>query len=296
MKLSEINIRDPYILPAEGKYYMYGTRSETTWGSGDGFDCYVSEDLNNWEGPKEIFHRPEGFFANREYWAPECVYRNGRYYLVATLGGDAVPFKGIYALRSKTPDGPFEVYGSRLVPPDWDCLDGTVYEEDGIPYLVFSHSFGDPYQCSGEMAAIALKEDLSGPEGEPFRLFSASEAPWNTLFPYAKEEFSLDYPIYFTDGPCLRKMPDGILYMTWSSWSSQGYAVGVAISENGTLRGPWKQLETPLFPENGGHGMFFTDHQGNTFFTLHYPNDKYKEHPVFYPVELKDGQVRLVTG
>ena len=296
MKLDEINIRDPYILPAEGRYYMYGTRSASAWARGDGFDCYVSGDLAEWEGPKEIFRRPEGFFADREFWAPECVYRNGWYYLVATLGGDAVPFKGIYALRSKRPDGPFEPFGSRLVPSGWDCLDGTVYEEGGTAYLVFSHSFGDPSRCSGDMAAVALKDDFSGMEGEPFLLFHASEAAWNTLFPYAKEEFGLDYPVYFTDGPCLKKMPDGILYMTWSSWSRQGYAVGVAVSENGALRGPWKQVETALFPENGGHGMFFTDFQGNTFFTLHYPNDKFKEHPVLYPVELKDGRVRLVTG
>ena len=52
MKLNDINIRDPYIIKAEGKYYMYGTRSATTWSYGDGFDCYISEDLENWEGQK----------------------------------------------------------------------------------------------------------------------------------------------------------------------------------------------------------------------------------------------------
>ena len=62
MKLNDINIRDPYIIKAERKYYMYGTRSADL-GLGDGFDCYISEDLKDWEGPKEIFHRPEGFFC-----------------------------------------------------------------------------------------------------------------------------------------------------------------------------------------------------------------------------------------
>lgn len=45
MKKNEIIIRDPYILLHEGKYYMYGTRSLTTWSKADGFDCYVSDDL-----------------------------------------------------------------------------------------------------------------------------------------------------------------------------------------------------------------------------------------------------------
>ena len=70
MKTNEVNIRDPFILVHEGKYYLYGTRSATCWGSADGFDCYISSDLENWEGPIEIFHRPEGFFADREYRAP----------------------------------------------------------------------------------------------------------------------------------------------------------------------------------------------------------------------------------
>lgn len=38
-------------------YYLYGTRSETTWIKADRFDCYYSKDLENWERPFEIFHR-----------------------------------------------------------------------------------------------------------------------------------------------------------------------------------------------------------------------------------------------
>lgn len=87
MKTTQINIRDPYILVHEGKYYLYGTRSATCWGPADGFDCYVSEDKENWDGPIEIFHRPEGFFADQNYWAPECIYYEEAFYLITTLGG-----------------------------------------------------------------------------------------------------------------------------------------------------------------------------------------------------------------
>ena len=31
MKCSEINIRDPFVLVYEGKYYMYGTVGADTW-------------------------------------------------------------------------------------------------------------------------------------------------------------------------------------------------------------------------------------------------------------------------
>jgi hypothetical protein len=60
LKTNEVKIRDPFVLPYDGKYYLYGTRSATTWGPADGFDCYVSENLSDWEGPIEIFKRPDG--------------------------------------------------------------------------------------------------------------------------------------------------------------------------------------------------------------------------------------------
>ena len=289
MKTNEINIRDPYILLHDSKYYLYGTRSESCWGEADGFDCYVSEDRENWDGPFEVFHRPEGFWADRAYWAPECVFHDGAFYLITTLGSQDRK-KGIYALRSESPTGPFIPWGERLTPPDWSCIDGTVYWEEGQPYLVFSHSFEDDPR--GDMCIAALKSDLSAPAGEVRTLFSAAEAPWARTVPFAKAEFGIDGDVYFTDGPCVKKLPDGRLIMTWSSWSEHAYAVGVAESESGLAAGPWRQRATPLYPANGGHGMLFEDKDGSLWFTLHTPNDKYMERPVFCRVET-EGDLRL---
>ena len=282
MKTNEINIRDPYVLLHEDRYYLYGTRSESCWGEAEGFDCYVSADRENWEGPVEVFHRPEGFWADRAYWAPECVYYRDAFFLITTLGA-ADRKKGIYVLRSDSPLGPFVPFGARLSPEDWSCIDGTLYLEEGKPWLIFSHSFED--DPKGDMCLLPLKEDISGPAGEPVTLFSAAEAPWARPVPFAKAEFGMDGDVYFTDGPCVKKLPGGELIMTWSSWSEQAYAVGVAMSENGRVRGPWRQLGTPLYPANGGHGMIFTEKDGSLCFTLHTPNDKYLERPAFYQVE-----------
>ena len=282
MKTNEINIRDPYVLLHEDRYYLYGTRSESCWGEADGFDCYVSADRENWEGPVEIFHRPEGFWADRAYWAPECVCYRDAFFLITTLGA-ADRKKGVYVLRSDSPLGPFAPYGVCLTPEDWSCIDGTLFFEEGQPWLIFSHSFED--DPKGDMCLLPLKEDLSAAVGEPVTLFSAAEAPWARPVPFAKAEFGMDGDVYFTDGPCVKKLHDGELIMTWSSWSEQAYAVGVAMSENGRVRGPWRQLGTPLYPANGGHGMIFTEKDGSLCFTLHTPNDKYLERPAFYQVE-----------
>ncbi len=290
MKRKDINIRDPYVLVHDGKYYLYGTRSDTCWTEADGFDCYVGESLEEFEGPIEIFHRPEGFFATKEYWAPECYFHQGMFYLVTTFGAEDRK-KGIYVLRSSSPTGPFLPYGDRLTPEDWNCIDGTVFFEDGVPYLIFSRSFEDRVP-DGEYRILRLAPDLSKAAGEAELLFAARQAPWARPVPFAKEEFGIDGEVYFSDGPHVVAL-EGRLYMAFSSWSIHGYAVGIASAESGRIRGPWELKEEPLFPENGGHGMFFRDLSGELIFTLHYPNDKYAERPVFYRVAEADGSLRL---
>ena len=37
MTFQDINIRDPFILPVDGKYYKYGTRGSTNFGYAIGF-------------------------------------------------------------------------------------------------------------------------------------------------------------------------------------------------------------------------------------------------------------------
>ena len=106
MKTTDINIRDPYVLLHDGHYYLYGTRSATCWGPAEGFDCYTSDDLENWDGRFEIFKRSDDFFATQNFWAPECYAYNGSFYLVTTLGNESIK-KGIYVLKSDSPKGSF---------------------------------------------------------------------------------------------------------------------------------------------------------------------------------------------
>ena len=293
MKRCEICIRDPFVLVHDNIYYLYGTRSESCWGEMDGFDCYVSRDLEEFDGPYEIFHRPEGFFAGNSYWAPECYFYQGAFYLVTTLGA-ADRKKGIYILRSDRPEGPFAPFSGRITPEDWTCIDGTLFFEDGDPWLVFSRSFEDGESAArGEFRAMRLTPDLREAASDPILLFCAADTAWAKPFPYAREEFGMDGDVYFSDGPCLLRMEDGKLYMILSSWSVNGYGIGAAVSVSGTVSGPWRQQEAPLFAENGGHGMLFRDLSGRTVLTLHSPNDRYSERPAFWTVKTENGRIAL---
>ncbi|MET3557481.1 beta-xylosidase [Streptococcus rupicaprae] len=290
MKRSDITIRDPYILVHNGIYYLYGTRSETTWSDASGFDCYTSVDLINWEGPIEIFNRDEDFFATQNFWAPEVYVYNGKFYLLTTLGAPD-RHKGIYLLEADNPTGPFSLISERLTPKNWAAIDGTLYVEKGTPYLIFSHSFET--SPDGDMCLLPLSNDLTKPLGTPTKLFSAADANWAKPVPFAKSEFGLDGDVYLTDGPSIFKDDDGELFMLWSSWGTKGYAVGLAKSASGIIKGPWIQLDTPLFPENGGHAMVFTGIDHVKRIAYHFPNDRYQEMPQFAQLVKINGDYHL---
>ena len=80
--------------------------------------------------------------------------------------------------------------------------------------------------------------------------------------------------------------------MLWSSFGERGYAVGVARSANGTVRGPWTQDRQPLY-EGGGHCMTFQSLEGRPMLVLHGPNDSPKERAKFFEVHEEQNAIRL---
>ena len=285
MKRTDINIRDPFVLVHDGAYYLYGTRGKTCWGLADGFDVYVSRDLEDWEGPHVCFHNDGTFWADRNYWAPE-VYRYGdAFYMFASFKHPDVK-RGTAILKAESPLGPFHPHSDGCVTPrDWECLDGTLYvSKAGTPYMVFCHEWvqaGD-----GEVCAIPLTQDLSAPAGEAFLLFHASDAPWCKVMHHSSGVSGC-----VTDGPFLWRTADGTLLCLWASFSEGGYTEGVAVSDNGEIDGPFTQVD-PLFMDDGGHGMVFRALDGQLYLTLHSPNAHLEERPFFHPIE--DTGSRLV--
>ena len=289
MKREEIKIRDPFILPYEGKYYMYGSRvgepcAISPWGAQTGFDVYVSTDLENWSEPKSVFEILESFWATKDAWAPEVHIYNGKFYMFASFYAEG-KMRATQALVADNPEGPFHVLGEPLTPTDWMCLDGTLYVEDGQPYLVFSHEWLQV--DDGEIAFVPLKEDLSGAAGEPEVLFTASESGWAT-----NASPSDDKIVYVTDGPWLVK-EDDLLTMFWSSFCNGSYAVGSAVSTTGKLKGPWKHSKNLLFSKDGGHGMMFETFEKERMFTLHQPNSTPLERAHFFRIERVEDEYRL---
>ena len=171
MKLNEIHMRDPFILPYEGVYYLYGTRSFHN----TGFNVHTSTDLENWSEAHSVFEAQPGFWGTHDFWAPEVHVYKDKFYMFASFIAPGVN-RGTAILVADSPMGPFRPHSDGAVTPrDWMCLDGTFHlDEDGQPWMVFCHEWvqiGD-----GTVCAIKLSEDLHHAISEPIKLWKASAA------------------------------------------------------------------------------------------------------------------------
>lgn len=279
----EIRIRDPFIYAdsSSGLYYMYAQIDNRLSGKGGpdrpkGVEVYISADLQNWESPKPVLLLPDDFWAKEMVWAPEMHEYNGKFYLFVTLTSadlhdhlvrpegvkDWPPFhkRGTHIFHSDSPSGPFQSFDDKPhTPEDWMALDGTLYVEDEIPYMIFCREWVEV--VDGTMESVKLAQDLSRPIGNPRTLFHASEAEW-----------SIHEPQKVTDGCYMYKTKEEKLLMIWSSFGEKGYAIGIAESQSGQLKGPWVQQKDLLFEQDGGHGMIFKTFDDRLMLVFHQPN------------------------
>jgi beta-xylosidase len=290
--LKDIRLRDVCVLPQNGTYYMVGP------GRGAAVVQYTSKDLLTWEGPKEIYRAPAKLWGDtviNAVWAPELHAYKGKYYLFLTFSTNHLMaeqwlnwrprvVRASQILVSDSPTGPFKEFAHHgTTPPGLITLDGTLWEEDGKPYMIYSHEW---IQISnGAMECLPLKADLSEAAGPPTLLFRANKAPWSVA--------SEAEGCYVTDGPYLYTSKSGKLFMIWSSFGKGGYTVGLAVSASGKVAGPWTQQATPLFENDGGHGMLFKTFDGKLLMALHTPNDRNAQ-PHFYQMEDTGETLRIV--
>ena len=270
MNLKDINIRDPFVLFEDGKYYMYGTRAKDFGHLTGGFDVYVSDDLADWSDPVQCFDS-EKFGLNRSVnWAPEVHKFGEAYYMFASFTKEN-GLRGTYALKAESPLGPFVPHSKgALTPLAWECIDGTLYvDRQGSPYLVFCHEHTQV--IDGTVCFIRLSDDLSESIGEPIMLFRGS-SPY-----YVGEKPKGEH--YITDGPFMYRTTGGELLMVWSTFIDHKYAQCIARSDNGEIDGEFIHLP-PMITNDGGHGMIFNGKEG-LMLTFHTPNQTNYERPTF---------------
>lgn len=281
MKASDFTIRDPFILPWEGTYYLYASDYVHN------FMVYTSTDLENWTKPVKVTHLPSDFWGTKDFWAPEVHFFNGSFYLFASMYSDTRN-RGTHIFRSDSPMGPFlPVSDSPATPEQWMCLDGTLHVEDGQPYMVFCHEWLQVE--NGTVCYVPMSNDLTHAIGEPKVMFAAADYDFVRRCPAVG---SFPGGGFVTDGPYLHRCKTGELLMIWSSFGEKGYLQSVLRSDNGTLSGRWI-AQNLLFETDGGHGMLFTDFQGQLRLALHHPNSGPERLTLFFVREQK-GSLSIV--
>lgn len=311
VKTSDFRVRDPYVVPCpeDGLYHLFVSDE---WSGGVGVSVRTSSDLKTWSEPKKVLAIPDSWNII-DTWAPEVHRFDGKWYVFVTLGRerrDLPAMKllstdpdflrrygpesfakrrrlGTYVFRSNELDGPYEpVADESLTPVERMALDGTLWVEDGKPYMVFSWDW--PQLGIGECAVAPLKRDLSAFEAEPKTLFRASDIATNAWkanvdgpFLYRSEKSGKLFAIWSTTGlgsdfergrPVFDGMKDG------------AYRVILCESSSGRLAGPWGDHRV-IFSQNGGHGMFFKSFDGRLVLAIHQPEKWFFEHAAFFSVE-----------
>lgn len=294
--LSQTRLRDPFIWPdrATGTYYLITSLLQAPGAGRHGVSALTSTDLKTWKGPFPLFQIKPDFWAQGSVWAPEMHRYKNRYYLFATMNSpQKLPdepwpnwpektHRGTQVLVADSPLGPFEPFRNRAhVDPNLMTLDGTLWVEDGVPYMVYCHEWVQTKD--GTIDMVRLTDDLARVVGNPTTLFKASDAPWT---PPKKDR-------YVTDGPCLYQTKTGRLLMIWSSFTAAGYTTGIAISQSGKVHGPWSHQSEPLFRNDGGHGCLFRTFNGTLMLTLHSPNRGSQERALLFELEDTGATIRI---
>ena len=292
-KAGEIRIRDPFVLVHDGCYYLYGTIGEPK-----ARELYVhkSRDLEHWEEPTVIYTLSDDSWAEGQLWAPEVHEYRGKFYLFLSIKGKN-GLRGTEISSADTPVGPFIPLTSKPATPEGkSCIDGTLYVEDGHPYMIYSHDWPDCY-CEeegayiGEICAVELSEDLTHAVGEPFMLFSSKDAPLSGNNPHRCKYGDKDIVRYGSDGPFVTKLSDGRPFLLWSPMPGGNYVVLGAVADH--IRAPWQHIDTEVFADNGGHPMVFTDLVGQKQMAIHWPEVYWKENLRCLLLTEKNGHLSL---
>lgn len=265
---------DPYVLYANGVYYMYGTSSA------DGFKAYKSVDMVNWQPLGQVYTADKDkSFGIGAFWAPEVYHVKDKYYMFYSAQWRNNPTNELENFKigiavADNPAGPFKDFSDRPVfDPGYPIIDADVFfDTDGRVYMYYSRCC---YKHAVESDAanfakqkgwydkveeswvygVELKPDFSGVIGEPVLLLRPpvsakdKQAEWES-----RSVTSHEVNRRWTEGSTTFKK-DGIYYIMYSAnnFAGQNYAVGYATGKSPL--GPFtKAANNPVLQKNTPRG------------------------------------------
>lgn len=255
--IQNVYTADPAPMVSGDTLYLYTSHDEDNlvedFYTMDDWKCFSTKDMVNWTDHGTMASRFTTFsWSEARAWAPQCVERNGKYYLYVPLqqkGAGMTIGVGV----SDSPTGPFvDAIGKPLLQANWDYIDPTVFiDDDGQAYLYF----GNP-----RLYCVKLNEDMIS--------YDESEGKHGVeVFDMDVEEFGPregSTSSSYGEGPWFYKRGN-IYYMVYAAFEAAGSGEHIAYATSTGPMGPWKYGGI-IMKNQGG---CFTNHSGVVDFKGH---------------------------
>ena len=258
-----ILLADPCVYRSGDTYYLTGTSTTEK-----GFEYYTSTDLKNWQYGGMLYEAKGGDYEGATcFWAPEVRVYKGKFYL--TFSCYSPKRNGLITCLavSDRPDGGYADLYEPWTDMKYSAIDCDIFIDDnGEPYLYYSHNFTKDGVATGEIYAARLKDDLSGIVGEP-QLVSVASQDWERVN-WERNRCN--------EGPWVIKHK-GKYIMTYSA-NDTGYGhYGIGVSEADSPLGPWRKYDSnPMLAtdlERGvsspGHNSMVEGKDGKLYMVYH---------------------------
>lgn len=230
---------DPAPMVYKDTVYLYTSHDEDDAGGFTMYNwmLYTTTDMVNWTdhgiigGVKEPYRTFKWSDGNNA-WAPQCIQRNGKFYIYCPF-----PYKGQMAIGVAVADSPFGPFKDPLGKPlVVGSYDPTVYiDDDGQAYLYWGGN--------GPAYYVKLNEDMISTSGEIVQVVPDLE--------------------HYCEGPWFWKK-NGHYYLAFASTCCPE-GIGYAMSPGPT--GPWKTAGYIMDPNprSSGNHPGIIDYKGNSY-------------------------------
>ena len=272
-------IRDPMILPYDGRYYMVGTCAPFWEGANPGVKLWVSDDLINWKFVKLLIDASkiddDKPYKDR-FWAPEILHYKNKFYLTFNACNEKQA-KLSESLRSWVAvaddiEGPYKICEEPLWKNRTTNDANMFVDDDGQVYVFLTDQ--------PRIVWFHFDPETCRTYGEPHTVIATgADCEWD----HAGIEGSF----------VVKK--NGIYYHWYSSWTNS-YEMGIACTDD--LGKPFKKCDcNPVISGYGfetkfefcGHNSCFTMPDGREMVAFHVSGDDFAEslciNEVKYPFE-----------
>lgn len=274
---------DPFCIRWQDAWYLTGTHSTRRSGNGPLYDMYRSTDLHCWTHLGPILEFPVYEGSDRaNYWAPELLAHQGKFYLYYTADSNGDPFKRYVRLAvADSIDGPYRDQGLKLTAqPSIDA--NPNWTAGGEGWMFFTGNEGNEH-----VGQILVDRLISPgkPAGEARKVFPDETVSWEEgafLVPHAGRYY---------------------LFTSMGNWRDGSYHLLLSVAER--PQGPFVRLtdeeDSPLVILKShagrlgpGHNSVFQGPDGVPYICFHaWDQEHTGRYPYVAPLKFKGGRFEV---